>query len=256
MLQVATDPMHQFRVERLLHLNVGGWDLSFTNSALFMVLGVLLIIGFFAWALSKPKTIPDRKQSVAEIWYGFVAGIVKDVNHDDGKPFVPLVFTIFSFIFVANILGMLPNAFTSTSHIVVTGTMAIFTFLLVVVIGVVKNGFKFLKVFVPSGVPWYILWFVVIIEVFSFLSRPLSLGMRLFANMLGGHVALKVFAGFVPQLAAGLGLLGAGMAAVLVMPLVIGVTALELLVAFLQAYVFAILTCIYLNDALHPGGGH
>ena len=254
MLQVATDPMHQFQVVRLFELNVGGVDLSFTNSALFMVIAVLLIIGFFAWALSKPQTIPDRKQSLAEVWYGFVAGIVKDVNHEDGKPFVPLIFTIFSFIFVANMLGMLPNAFTTTSHIVVTGAMALFTFFLVIVIGVWKNGFKFLKVFVPSGVPWYILWFVVIIEIFSFLSRPLSLGMRLFANMLGGHVALKVFAGFVPQLAAGLGLLGAGMAAVLVMPLVIGVTALELLVAFLQAYVFAILTCIYLNDALHPGG--
>lgn len=254
MLQIATDPMHQFQVVRLLELNVGGVDISFTNSALFMVLGVVLIIGFFAWALAKPQTVPSRKQSMAEIWYGFVAGIVKDVNHEDGKPFVPLIFTIFSFIFVANILGMLPNAFTSTSHIVVTGTMAIFTFLLVVVIGVFKNGFKFLKVFVPSGVPWYILWFVVIIEVFSFLSRPLSLGMRLFANMLGGHVALKVFAGFVPQLVTGLGIIGVGMAAVLVMPLVIGVTALELLVAFLQAYVFAILTCVYLNDALHPGG--
>jgi F-type H+-transporting ATPase subunit a len=254
MLQVATDPMHQFQVTRLFNLNIGGLDISFTNSAAFMVLGVLLIIGFFAWALARPQTVPSRKQSLAEIWYGFVAGIVKDVNHEDGKPFVPLVFTIFSFIFVANILGMLPNAFTSTSHIVVTGTMAIFTFLLVVAIGVWRNGFKFLKVFVPSGVPWYILWFVVIIEIFSFLSRPLSLGMRLFANMLGGHVALKVFAGFVPQLITGLGLVGVGMAALLVMPLVIGVTALELLVAFLQAYVFAILTCVYLNDALHPGG--
>jgi F-type H+-transporting ATPase subunit a len=254
MLQIATDPMHQFQVTRLFELNVGGVDISFTNSALFMVIGVLLIIGFFAWALSRPQTVPSRKQSMAEIWYGFVAGIVKDVNHEDGKPFVPLIFTLFSFIFVANILGMLPNAFTSTSHIVVTGTMAIFTFLLVVVIGVWKNGFKFLKVFVPSGVPWYILWFVVIIEIFSFLSRPLSLGMRLFANMLGGHVALKVFAGFVPQLVTGLGIIGVGMAALLVMPLVIGVTALELLVAFLQAYVFAILTCVYLNDALHPGG--
>lgn len=253
-MQVATDPMHQFLVTRWLHLEVGGVDISFTNSAFFMTLGVLLIIGFFAWALSRPQTVPSRKQSVAEIWYGFVAGIVKDVNHADGKPFVPLVFTIFSFIFVANILGMLPHAFTSTSHIVVTGTMAVFTFLLVVVIGVWKNGFKFLKVFVPSGVPWYILWFVVIIEVFSFLSRPLSLGMRLFANMLGGHVALKVFAGFIPQLVVGLPIFGIGMAALLVMPLVIGVTALELLVAFLQAYVFAILTCVYLNDALHPGG--
>jgi F-type H+-transporting ATPase subunit a len=223
-MNVATDPMHQFQVTRLFELNIGGVDISFTNSALFMVLGVLLIIGFFAWALSRPQTVPSRKQSMAEIWYGFVAGIVKDVNHEDGKPFVPLIFTIFSFIFVANILGMLPHAFTTTSHIVVTGAMALFTF------------------------------FLVIIEIFSFLSRPLSLGMRLFANMLGGHVALKVFAGFIPQLAAGLGILGAGMAAVLVMPLVIGVTALELLVAFLQAYVFAILTCIYLNDALHPGG--
>jgi F-type H+-transporting ATPase subunit a len=254
MLQVATDPMHQFKVVRLFELHIAGYDISFTNSALFMTIGVLGIIGFFAWALSRPQTVPSRKQSLAEIWYGFVAGIVKDVNHEDGKPFVPLIFTIFSFIFVANILGMLPNAFTSTSHIVVTGTMAIFTFLLVVAIGVWKNGFKFLKVFVPSGVPWYILWFVVIIEIFSFLSRPLSLGMRLFANMLGGHVALKVFAGFVPQLVTGLGIIGAGMAALLVMPLVIGVTALELLVAFLQAYVFAILTCVYLNDALHPGG--
>jgi F-type H+-transporting ATPase subunit a len=253
-MNVATDPMHQFQVTRLFELHIGGVDISFTNSALFMVLGVLLIIGFFAWALSRPQTVPSRKQSMAEIWYGFVAGIVKDVNHEDGKPFVPLIFTIFSFIFVANILGMLPHAFTTTSHIVVTGAMALFTFFLVIAIGVWKNGFKFLKVFVPSGVPWYILWFVVIIEIFSFLSRPLSLGMRLFANMLGGHVALKVFAGFVPQLVAGLGIVGAGMAAVLVMPLVIGVTALELLVAFLQAYVFAILTCIYLNDALHPGG--
>ncbi|HVY89184.1 MAG TPA: F0F1 ATP synthase subunit A [Hyphomonadaceae bacterium] len=257
MAHIATDPMHQFKIVRLFDLNIGGVDVSFTNSSLFMVIGVLGIIVFFAWALSRPKTVPDRKQSLAEIWYGFVAGIVRDVNHEDGKPFVPLVFTIFSFIFVANVLGMFSvpgaNTFTSTSHIVVTGTMAVFTFLLVVAIGIWKNGFKFLKVFVPSGVPWYILWFVVIIEVFSFLSRPLSLGMRLFANMLGGHVALKVFAGFIPQLVIGLGLVGVGMAAFLVMPLVIGVTALELLVAFLQAYVFAILTCVYLNDSLHPG---
>jgi F-type H+-transporting ATPase subunit a len=256
-MRVATDPMHQFLVERWFHLNIGGWDLSFTNSAFFMALAVLLIIGFFAVALSRPQTVPGRMQSLAEIWYGFVAGIVKDVNHEDGKPFVPLIFTIFSFIFVANMLGMFSfpglHAFTVMSHIAVTGVMAIFVFFLVIAIGVWKNGFKFLKVFVPSGVPWYILWFVVIIEIFSFLSRPLSLGMRLFANMLGGHVALKVFAGFVPQLVLGLGALGAIMAALLVMPLLISITALELLVAFLQAYVFAILTCVYLNDALHPG---
>jgi F-type H+-transporting ATPase subunit a len=261
-MMVATDPMHQFLVERWLHLDIGGWDLSFTNSAFMMALAVLVIIGFFALALSRPQTVPGRMQSLAEIWYGFVAGIVRDVNHDDGKPFVPLVFTIFSFIFVANMLGMFSfpglHAFTVMSHIAVTGVMAIFVFFLVIAIGIWKNGFKFLKVFVPSGVPIYILWFVVIIEVFSFLSRPLSLGMRLFANMLGGHVALKVFAGFIPQLVvgfAGMGLavLGVAMAAFLVMPLLISITALELLVAFLQAYVFAILTCVYLNDALHPG---
>lgn len=256
-MMVAADPMHQFHISRLIPFEIGGFDLSFTNSALWMVISILFIIGFFAFATSKMSTVPSRLQSLAEIWYGFVAGIVRDVNHDDGKPFIPFVFTLFSFIFVANIFGMLSmpgvHTFTPTSHIAVTGAMALFTFGLVVVIGLWKNGFKFLKIFVPSGVPFYILWFVVIIEVFSFLSRPLSLGMRLFANMLGGHVALKVFAGFVPMLFAGLGLLGAGMAALLVMPMVVGITALEFLVAFLQAYVFAILTCVYLNDSLHPG---
>ena len=255
-MRIATDPMHQFQVDRLLHLNVGGWDLSFTNSALFMVLGVLLIIGFFAWALARPKTVPDRKQSIAEIWYGFIAGIVKDVNHDDGKPFIPLVFSLFSFIFIANLLGMFPYWFTTTSHIAITGAMALFTIGLVIVIGVWKNGFKFLKIFAPSGVPGYILWFVVIIEIFSFLSRPLSLALRLFANILAGHLTLKIFAGFIPMMVgavASLTVAGVAVGGLVIMGLVVGVTALEFLVAFLQAYVFAILTCIYLNDALHPG---
>jgi F-type H+-transporting ATPase subunit a len=163
------------------------------------------------------------------------------------------VFTLFSFILIANLLGMFPYFFTATSHVAVTFTMALFTIGLVVVIGVWKNGFKFLKIFTPSGVPLYILWFVVIIEIFSFLSRPLSLGMRLFANMLAGHVALKIFAGFIPTLAVGLPVIGVFMGGLLVLPLVVGITALEFLVAFLQAYVFAILTCVYLNDALHPG---
>jgi len=261
MLQVATDPMHQFKVEWLFpenaHWIVGGYNITPTNSALWMGIAVLFILGFFAWSMSRPKTVPDRKQSMGEIWYGFVAGIVKDVNHEDGKPFLPLIFTIFSFIFVTNMFGMFSgpwgHTFTPMSHVAVTGVMALFVFALVIVIGIFKNGFKFLKIFVPSGIPLIILWFVVIIEIFSFFSRPLSLAMRLFANMLGGHVALKVFAGFVPQLVVGLGLLGGVMAALLVMPLLISITALELLVAFLQAYVFAILTCVYLNDALHPG---
>jgi F-type H+-transporting ATPase subunit a len=249
-MRIATDPMHQFRIEKLFDLNIGGYDVSFTTSALWMVIGVLLVIGVLALATANMKTVPGRLQSLGEVWYGFIAGIVKDVNHAPGKPFIPLVFSLFSFIFIANIIGMFPYFFTTTSHIAVTGFMAIFTISLVVVVGLIKKGFGFFKIFVPSGVPVVLLFIVTPIEIISFLSRPISLGMRLFANMLGGHVALKVFAGFVPSLAVALGGLGMLMGGLLVMPLIVGVTALEFLVAFLQAYVFAMLTCVYLNDAL------
>lgn len=247
---VSTDPMHQFRIEKLFDLKLGDLDISFTTSAMWMVIGVLLLIGFLALATSKMTTVPTRLQSLAEIWYGFIAGIVKDVNHAPGKPFIPLVFTLFSFIFIANIIGMMPYFFTTTSHIAVTGFMAVFTISLVIVVGLMKKGLGFFKIFVPSGVPLVLLFIVTPIEIISFLSRPISLGMRLFANMLGGHVALKVFAGFVPSLAVALGGVGMLMGGLLVMPLIVGVTALEFLVAFLQAYVFAMLTCVYLNDAL------
>jgi F-type H+-transporting ATPase subunit a len=249
-MRIATDPMHQFRIEKLFDLNLAGYDVSFTTSALWMVIGVLLVIGVLALATANMKTVPGRLQSLGEVWYGFIAGIVKDVNHAPGKPFIPLVFSLFSFIFIANIIGMFPYFFTTTSHIAVTGFMAIFTISLVVVVGLIKKGFGFFKIFVPSGVPVVLLFIVTPIEIISFLSRPISLGMRLFANMLGGHVALKVFAGFVPSLAVALGGLGMLMGGLLVMPLIVGVTALEFLVAFLQAYVFAMLTCVYLNDAL------
>ena len=249
-MSIATDPMHQFKIDRWLDFRVGDLDLSFTNSAFWMVVGVLVLIAFLAAATSKMKTVPTRMQSLAEIWYQFIAGIVKDVNHAPGKPFIPLVFTLFSFIFIANIVGMMPYWFTTTSHIAVTGFMAIFTIGLVVLVGIIKKGFGFLKIFVPSGVPFVLLLIVTPIEIISFLSRPISLGMRLFANMLGGHVALKVFAGFIPSLAVALGGVGMLMGGLLVMPLIVGVTALEFLVAFLQAYVFAMLTCVYLNDAL------
>jgi F-type H+-transporting ATPase subunit a len=242
--------MHQFQIGKLFDLNIGGYDVSFTTSALWMVIGVLLVIGVLALATANMKTVPGRLQSLGEVWYGFIAGIVKDVNHAPGKPFIPLVFSLFSFIFIANIVGMFPYFFTTTSHIAVTGFMAVFTISLVIVVGLIKKGFGFFKIFVPSGVPAVLLLIVTPIEVISFLSRPLSLGMRLFANMLGGHVALKVFAGFIPSLALALGGLGMLMGGLLVMPLVVGVTALEFLVAFLQAYVFAMLTCVYLNDAL------
>jgi F-type H+-transporting ATPase subunit a len=249
-MMVSTDPMHQFKIERLFELKFGDLDLSFTNSALFMVIGVLLVILFLAIATSAMKTVPGRTQSLAEIWYQFIAGIVKDVNHAPGKPFVPLVFSLFAFIFIANLIGMFPYWLTTTSHIIVTGFMALFTISLVILVGIWKKGFGCLKIFVPTGVPFVLLLIVTPIEIISFLSRPISLGMRLFANMLGGHVALKVFAGFIPSLAVALSGVGMLMGGLLVMPLVVGVTALEFLVAFLQAYVFAMLTCVYLNDAL------
>jgi F-type H+-transporting ATPase subunit a len=249
-MRIATDPMHQFQIGKLFDLNLGGYDVSFTTSAFWMVVGVLLVIGILALATANMKTVPGRLQSLGEVWYGFIAGIVKDVNHAPGKPFIPLVFSLFSFIFIANIIGMFPYFFTTTSHIAVTGFMAVFTISLVIVVGLIKKGFGFFKIFVPSGVPVVLLFIVTPIEIISFLSRPISLGMRLFANMLGGHVALKVFAGFVPSLAVALGGLGMLMGGLLVMPLIVGVTALEFLVAFLQAYVFAMLTCVYLNDAL------
>lgn len=249
-MRIATDPMHQFQIGKLFDLNIGGLDVSFTTSAFWMVVGVLLVIGVLALATANMKTVPNRIQSLGEVWYGFIAGIVKDVNHAPGKPFIPLVFSLFSFIFIANIIGMFPYFFTTTSHIAVTGFMAIFTIGLVVVVGLMKKGLGFFKIFVPSGVPVVLLFIVTPIEIISFLSRPISLGMRLFANMLGGHVALKVFAGFVPSLAVALGGVGMLMGGLLVMPLIVGVTALEFLVAFLQAYVFAMLTCVYLNDAL------
>jgi F-type H+-transporting ATPase subunit a len=249
-MMVSTDPMHQFKIEKLFDLKLGDLDISFTTSAMWMVIGVLLLIGFLAFATSKMTTVPGRLQSLAEIWYGFIAGIVKDVNHAPGKPFIPLVFSLFSFIFIANLVGMMPYFFTTTSHIAVTGFMAVFTISLVIVVGLMKKGLGFFKIFVPSGVPVVLLFIVTPIEIISFLSRPISLGMRLFANMLGGHVALKVFAGFVPSLAVALGGVGMLMGGLLVMPLIVGVTALEFLVAFLQAYVFAMLTCVYLNDAL------
>lgn len=249
-MMVSTDPMHQFQIGKLFDLNLAGYDVSFTTSAMWMVIGVLLLIGVLALATANMKTVPGRLQSLGEVWYGFIAGIVKDVNHAPGKPFIPLVFSLFSFIFIANLIGMMPYWFTTTSHIAVTGFMAIFTISLVVVVGLIKKGFGFFKIFVPSGVPVVLLFIVTPIEIISFLSRPISLGMRLFANMLGGHVALKVFAGFVPSLAVALGGVGMLMGGLLVMPLIVGVTALEFLVAFLQAYVFAMLTCVYLNDAL------
>jgi F-type H+-transporting ATPase subunit a len=245
------DPIHQFDLHRIFNLNLGGWDVSFTNSALYMLLAVLITTAFFMLATQARALVPGRLQSVAEIAHDFVAGMCRESMGKEGMKFFPLVFTLFIFIFVANMLGMIPGAFTVTSHIIVTAALAALVFLTVLVVGFAKNGLHFLKLFVPSGVPWYVLPLVTLIEIISFLSRPISHSVRLFANMLAGHITLKVFGGFVVML------LGAGSFAAVLAPLpllmAIAITALEVLVAFLQAYVFTMLTCMYLNDALHPG---
>jgi F-type H+-transporting ATPase subunit a len=256
---VSNDPIHQFHTNNTVDQPLFGlpaeWgvgDVAFNDAALFMVAGVGLASAFMMWAMRPAALVPGRAQSVAESAYGFIHGMVKDAAGEEGvKRFFPFVFTLFLFIFAANMLGMFPYFFTPTSQIIITATMALLVFLTVIAVGFAKNGFKFLKLFVPSGVPWYILWFVVIIEIISFFSRPLSHAVRLWANILAGHLVLKVFAGFVPMMAAAGGIWILGSALPLVMT--IALYALEFLVAFLQAYVFALLTCIYLNDALHPG---
>jgi len=244
------DPIHQFEIHPILPIKIFGWDISFTNSSLFMLLTVVLITAFFMLSMRSRALVPGRLQSMAEVGYEFVGNMLRESTGHAGMKYFPLVFTLFTFIFVCNMLGMIPGFFTVTSHIVVTAALAALVFLTVLAVGFAKNGISFLKLFVPSGVPILILPLVILIEIISFLSRPISHSVRLFANMLAGHITLKVFGGFVVML------LGAGtFAALSPLPLLMAValTALEVLVAFLQAYVFTMLTCMYLNDALHPG---
>jgi len=250
MPSVALDPIHQFKITKWLDFNVGGIDLSFTNASGFMALGVILTIAFFGFAASKGQLVPSRLQSLAEIGYGFVADMVRGAAGEEGLKFFPFVFTLFFFIFFANMIGMVPYAFTTTSHIIVTAALALLVISIVIGYGFYKNGFKFLKLFAPSGAPFIIYFLLVPIEIISFFARPLTLSLRLFANMLAGHIMLKLFAGFT------VGLISAGGAYVVIAPFAfamgVALNALELLVAGLQAYVFAILTCVYLKDALHP----
>ncbi len=250
---MSNDPIHQFHINTIAPFDIAGFDASFTNASLFMVAGVGAAALFMAQAMRPAAMVPGRAQVVAESAYGFIHGMVKDIAGEEGvRRFFPFVFTLFLFIFAANLLGMVPFFFTPTSQIIVTATMALMVFFTVLFVGLAKNGLKFFKIFVPSGVPWYVLWFVVIIEIISFFSRPLSHAVRLWANILAGHLVLKVFSSFVPMMigAGTLGIIGS----ILPLGMTVGLYALEFLVAFLQAYVFALLTCIYLNDALHPGG--
>jgi F-type H+-transporting ATPase subunit a len=246
------DPISQFEIKKFATLGqIGGQEIAFTNSALFMLLAVAGVSALMIGATASRAVVPGRMQSVAELTYEFVADMLRSSAGKEGMKFFPLVFTLFTFILFANMLGMIPGTFTVTSHIIVTVALAMIVFLTVLVYGFYKNGTKFLKLFVPSGIPIYIMPLIVLIEVISFLSRPLSHSVRLFANVFAGHITLKVFASFVPMLA-GLGILG-WLGAILPLGMTVALTALEFLVAFLQAYVFTILTCIYINDAIHPG---
>ncbi|HRO00967.1 F0F1 ATP synthase subunit A [Nitrobacter sp.] len=244
------DPIHQFNIEPIFTIgHIGGQEIAFTNSSAYMFLAValtsLLMLG------TGRKLVPGRMQSIAEISYEFVADTIRTTAGKEGMKFFPFVFSIFMLVTVSNLVGIIPYTFTISSHIIVTAALAFLVFFTVLIYGFYKNGLRFFKLFVPSGIPVVILPLVVTIEVISFLSRPVSHSVRLFANMLAGHITLKVFASFVTMLGA-MGIVGI-FGAVLPLALVVALTALELLVAFLQAYVFTILTCIYINDAIHPG---
>ena len=249
---MTVDPIHQFEITNFLHIaTIRGRELAFTNSALFMLITVAVVSTFLIGATARRAVVPGRLQSIAEISYEFVANTVRSSAGSEGMKFFPFVFTLFMFVLAANMIGLIPYSFTVTSQIIITASLALLVFFIVVGYGFWRNGLHFLNLFVPKGVPKAILPAIVVIEVLSFLSRPVSHSVRLFANMLAGHITLQVFAGFIIMLT-GAGVLG-WFGAVLPFAMVVMLTALELLVAFLQAYVFAILTCIYLNDAIHPG---
>ena len=251
----ANDPMHQFIVKPLFKIPVPlgdtVLDFSFTNSSLYMVLAVAVILGFLIFSVSSRALVPSRTQLVAEMSYEFVANLMRDTVGREGLRYFPFIYSLFMFILVCNMLGMIPHSFTVTSHIIVTFALAMAVFVAIIAIGLARNGLGFLKLFVPSGVPIVLLPLVTVIEIFSFFTRPVSLSIRLFANILAGHITLKVFAGFIFMMGSA-GYLGA-LGAIGPLLMTIALTALEILVAFLQAYVFAVLSSIYLNDALHPG---
>jgi len=241
---MSTNPMHQFEVYRIgPELSLGGIDISFTNSSLFMLISAASILLILSYATTKKNLIPSKIQLLSELSYNFIAKMISDTAGSNGKAFFPFIFSLFVFVLFCNMIGMLPYAFTVTSHIIVTFFLASIVFIGVTILGFIKHGFKYLKLFVPSGVPVLLLPLIVVIEIISYLSRPVSLSVRLFANMMAGHTMLKVFGGFVISL----GFLGGW----LPLSFSVALTGLEILVAFLQAYVFAILTCIYLNDALN-----
>ncbi len=253
---MALNPMEQFAIKPLVEaplFQIAGQPIYFTNQAVLMVLVAVVSALFLTFAVKPGRLVPTRGQSMAEMSYEFVANMIHSATGDAGLKYFPFVFTLFIFVLCSNFFGMVPGSFTVTSQIAVTFALAALVVGLVVVVGFMRHGIGFLKLFVPHA-PWYLLILLVPIEVISFLTRPISLSVRLFANMLAGHTMLAVFAGFVVSLGAAGGVLS--VLSIAPMLLIVAIMLLELLVAFLQAYVFAILTCIYLNEALHLHDHH
>ncbi len=241
---MSTNPMHQFNVYRIgPEISFGNVDISFTNASLFMIISAITIISIFFVGTRRKAIIPTKIQLLTELSYTLISKMISDTAGSKAKPYFPFIFSLFMFVLFCNMLGMLPYSFTVTSHIIVTFALAAVIFVGVTIIGFVNHGLGYLKLFIPSGVPVFLLPLIVIIEIISYLSRPVSLSVRLFANMMAGHTMLKVFGGFVISL----GIIGGW----LPLSFTVALTGLEILIAFLQAYVFAILTCIYLNDALN-----
>ena len=241
-MAAGQSPLSQFEIKRWVPIEIGDVDVSLTNSATFMLLTVVAIGVFLILGMRRPAMVPGRWQSMVELSYVFIANLVKDTVGTEGRPYFPFIFTVFMFVLVGNLIGMVPYGFTFTSHIIDTFTMAMVVFLGVTVIALIKHKIHFFTFFMPPGVPLIMAPLLVPIEIISYLSRPMSLSVRLFANMLAGHTLLKVFAGFVVAL---------GLFGVFPLAFVVVLTGLEIVIAFLQAFVFTILTCLYLNDALH-----
>ncbi len=235
-------PLEQFEIHPIIPLQLGDVDVSFTNSSLYMVIALVLAAGFVILGMRHRAMVPNRMQCAVEMSYEFIANLLRDTVGSEGRKYFPFIFTLFMFVLFGNLLGMTPYSFTFTSHIVVTFALALLVFIGVTVLGFAKHGFHFFSFFVPPGTPLPMWPLLIPIEIISYLSRPISLSVRLFANMLAGHTLLKVIAGFIAVL---------GVAGILPFAFVVVLTGLEILIAFLQAYVFAILTCLYINDALH-----
>ena len=241
-------PLAQFEIKQLIPITLSDYDISYTNSSLAMSLTVFFILLFLFIGLKKPSIIPGKIQTIVELSYDFIGSMIQDNIGKEGIRYLPLVFTLFFFILIGNLLGMLPYSFTFTSHIIVTFALSFCIFLAVTLLAIYKHGIiNFLAFFAPKGVPKLMLILLIPIEIISYLSRPVSLSVRLFANMMAGHTLLKVIGGFVFVLAANTYLIGG----ILPLAFLVALTGLEIVIAFLQAYVFAILTCLYINDAIH-----